>query len=133
MAYTGTHDNDTAPGWWTSEGGDSTRSAEDIRREKARALRYLAADGLEMNWTLIRTLLASVASTVVFPIQDVLGLGSEARMNRPGTASGNWRWRLARSDLQPALAERLRGLCELYDRGSPLEAASRSNQRSAVR
>jgi 4-alpha-glucanotransferase len=118
VAYSGTHDNDTVLGWWASAGGDSTRSADDVGREKAQALGYLAASGAQMNWTFIRALLASVAGTVVFPMQDVLGLGSEARMNRPGTAAGNWRFRIASSDLKPATAARLRELSELYGRAS---------------
>lgn len=116
VAYSGTHDNDTVLGWWASEGGDSVRSADDIRREKARALAYLRSDGREMNWTAIATLLASVADTVIFPLQDVLGLGSEGRMNRPSTASGNWRWRFREGDLGPALAGRLGELTGLYGR-----------------
>jgi 4-alpha-glucanotransferase len=117
VAYTGTHDNDTAMGWWSSGGGaDSTRTAAQVDAEKALARRYLATDGREMNWALIRALLASVADTAVIPLQDVLGLGSEARMNRPATASGNWRWRVRAEELEPALADRLRGLTEVYGR-----------------
>ncbi len=116
MAYSGTHDNDTVMGWWTSEGGDSTRSAADVREEKARARAYLDTDGSEMNWTMIRTLMASVAGTVVFPVQDVLGLGSEARMNTPSVPSGNWRWRVQHNALTPQLAHRLREMTILYER-----------------
>ena len=94
VAYTGTHDNDTAMGWWRSEGGDSTRTLRDVTEEKAWARAYLNTDGSEMNWVLIRTLMASVADRVLFPMQDVLGLGSEARMNTPSVPSGNWRWRM---------------------------------------
>ncbi len=116
VAYTGTHDNDTVAGWWRSDGGDSTREPEDVIREKALACSYLCTDGTEMHWVLLRALHASVAGTVVAPVQDLLGLGSEARMNRPGTAAGNWRWRLREGQLTPALSERLAGLTELYDR-----------------
>jgi 4-alpha-glucanotransferase len=115
-AYTGTHDNDTVMGWWRSVGGDSTRSAEDIAAEKAKARAYLATDGSRMNWAMIRALMASVADTVVFPMQDILGLGSEARMNTPSVASGNWRWRMT-----PAHVRELPHLCEmveLYGRAS---------------
>jgi len=113
-AYTGTHDNDTAMGWWRSEGGDSTRTPEDVVVEKERARRYLAAGGSdEMNWVMIRALMASVADTVVFPMQDVLGLGSEARMNTPSVASGNWRWRM---EEPAAKVGRLREWAELYGR-----------------
>jgi len=116
VAYTGTHDNDTVLGWWASEGGDSTRTPESVRREKDRARRYLATHGREMNWVMIRAVLASVASTAVAPLQDVLGLGSEARMNRPSSPSGNWRWRLCAGDLAPGLAARLGELAGLYGR-----------------
>ena len=117
VAYTGTHDNDTTVGWWRSTGaGDSTRSDEDIRRERDFARRYLATDGAEIQWTFIRALEASVADTVLIPLQDVLGLGSEARMNRPATLGGNWRWRYRAGALKPELAARLREMAELYDR-----------------
>ncbi len=116
VAYTGTHDNDTVLGWWASEGGDSTRSAEDVRAEKDLARRYLGTDGADMNWVLVRAVLASVASTAVVPLQDVLGLGSEARMNRPSSASGNWRWRFRPGALSPRLADRLGDLAGLYGR-----------------
>ncbi|MCM2332617.1 MAG: 4-alpha-glucanotransferase, partial [Anaeromyxobacteraceae bacterium] len=117
VAYTGTHDNDTVAGWWASEGGDSTRTAAEVAAEKALARRYLDTDGADMPWVLLRALMASVAGTVVAPVQDVLGLGSEARMNRPGTPAGNWRWRLREGSLTPALASRLAELAALYDRG----------------
>jgi 4-alpha-glucanotransferase len=116
VAYTGTHDNDTALGWWCSRGGDSTRTTEDIAEEKSHAQAYLATDGREMNWTLIRALMASVADTVLFPAQDLLGLGSEARMNTPAVASGNWRWRMRPGSLTPELAARLRELAYLFER-----------------
>lgn len=117
VAYTGTHDCDTTVGWWTSEGaGDSTRSADDIRREREYTRRYLNTDGSEIHWVFIRALLASVADTVLIPLQDVLGLGSEARMNRPATLAGNWRWRYRPEMLEPGTAERLRELTELYER-----------------
>ncbi len=117
VAYTGTHDNDTALGWWSSGGsGDSTRTPEDVRREHAFARRYLATDGAEMNWVLIRAVEASVADTAMAPLQDVLGLGTEARMNRPSVPSGNWRWRFREGALAPALAGRLGELAGLYGR-----------------
>ncbi len=117
VAYTGTHDCDTTVGWWGSEGrGESTRSDEDIRRELDFARRYLNTDGKEIHWTFIRTLEASVADTVLIPMQDVLGLGTEARMNQPATMGGNWRWRYRAGDLNPELAQRLRELAELYER-----------------
>jgi len=87
-----------------------------VAREKDLALRYLATDGREMHWTLIRAALASVADTAIIPLQDVLGLGSEARMNLPGRESGNWTFRVSPDQLGPEPVRRLRELVELYQR-----------------
>ncbi len=117
VVYTGTHDNDTTVGWWNSKpGADSTRTDEEIAEEKDFAAQYLNTDGREINWTLIRAALASVADTVLIPLQDVLGLGGEARMNLPGRKAGNWGFRFTWDQLTPDLAQRLRVLVELYDR-----------------
>ncbi len=116
VAYTGTHDNDTAMGWWLGGAGDSVRTPQAIAREKAFAKAYLATDGRDMNWVMIRALLASVADTTVVPLQDVLGLGSEARMNVPATVGRNWRWRFREEQLQPEHGDRLLDLVRLYDR-----------------
>lgn len=116
VAYTGTHDNDTAMGWWRSAGGDSTRTAQNVEEEKAYARRYLATDGAEVNWMMIRALLGSVADTVLFPMQDVVGVGSEGRMNVPSVASGNWRWRVQAEEITGAAAARLKEMVEVFDR-----------------
>jgi 4-alpha-glucanotransferase len=117
VAYSGTHDSDTTVGWWLSKGrGESTRSDDDIRRERDFAMRYLDTDGHEIHWVFIRTLLASVADTVLIPMQDVLGLGTEARMNLPATLGGNWRWRCRSGALTPELTQRLGELTQLYER-----------------
>ncbi len=117
FAYSGTHDNDTTAGWWSSSGElDSTRSAEEVAKEKQEALEYLNTDGREMSWVFIRELMKSVADTVVFPLQDVLGEGSEARMNTPGKGNGNWSWRFAGGMLTAEHAQRLRRMVELYER-----------------
>jgi 4-alpha-glucanotransferase len=123
VAYTGTHDNDTTVGWWTSSGAsDSTRTPEMIAAERDHTLRYLGlTSGDGINWSFIRALMASVASTVVFPAQDLLGLGSAARMNMPSTLGTNWLWRLEPGALTPAIAARLAEMVKLYDR---LPAAS---------
>ena len=119
VAYTGTHDNDTVEGWWASRAGvGSTRTAQQIEAERARALAYLGADGRQMHLTLLRAVYASVAELAMAPMQDLLGLGSEARMNTPGTASGNWRWRLKAGAFGPDVAARVRSLAELYERSS---------------
>ena len=76
VAYTGTHDNDTVVGWWTSAAGAAAFAAPaDVAEEMEYARRYLNTDGHEINWVMIRTLMASVADTVLFPLQDVLGVG----------------------------------------------------------
>ncbi len=117
VAYTGTHDNDPVIGWWRSQGSaDSTRTPEDVGREIEFARRYLDTDGSEINWVMIRALMASVADTVIFPLQDVLGLGSEARMNMPSKPSGNWRWRVRKEMLTSEIRERLKLLSTTYDR-----------------
>jgi 4-alpha-glucanotransferase len=116
VVYTGTHDNDTTVGWWTSDVGHTTRSLAEIEEERAFTRRYLATDGREIHWDFIRAVLASVAETAIVPAQDLLGIGHEARMNRPGTPSGNWRWRLQPGQLTSAIAERLAGLTETFDR-----------------
>ncbi len=116
-AYSGTHDNDTTAGWWSSkDAAHSTRSAEELETERAFARRYLHFESDAIHDVFIRTLIGSVADTVIFPLQDLLGLGSEARMNSPGRAGGNWRWRNQPGVLTPGLAAHLRELNETYDR-----------------
>jgi 4-alpha-glucanotransferase len=120
VVYTGTHDNDTTLGWWTSAGVlDSTRSQEEILKEREFALKYLGSDGREIHWAFIRCILASVADIAITPLQDIMGLGSEARMNLPARPSGNWRWRYAAELLTDEIRERLRRLTEIYGRSSP--------------
>jgi len=106
VAYPGTHDNDTFVGWF--------RKASLAERRKA--LEYLDTPPRDLHWQMIRSLMSSVADTVILPTQDLLGLGEAARMNVPGTAAGNWRWRLKPGALTPQLAKRLRRLAKLYGR-----------------
>jgi 4-alpha-glucanotransferase len=117
-AYTGTHDNDTTVGWWTSSGAkDSTRTPEDVSQEHAFARAYLdLKDDEAINWRLIRGVESSVADLAIIPLQDVLGLGSEARMNLPGTSSGNWGWRFQPGALRPELTRRMDEMVQIYDR-----------------
>ncbi len=109
VAYSGTHDNDTVVGWFSSEAGaGSTRSADEIEAERKVTLDYFGTDGSEIQWDFIRSLYFSDAGATIVPVQDVLGLGSEARMNTPGLPSGSWGWRLADMDaLDPELAKLL--------------------------
>ncbi len=117
VAYTGGHDNDTTVGWWTSSGrGESVRTAEDIRKEREFTRAYLGFKDEPVHWVFIRTVMASVANTAIIPLQDVLGLGSDARMNLPGTVSGNWKWRYQSKALTKEITQRLRELTILYDR-----------------
>ncbi len=123
VVYTGSHDNDTTAGWF-HDPGSGTRSAEQTDKERRTALTYLGHDpaapieaaGGEIHWQMIRTVLMSVGNVAIIPAQDLLGLGSEARMNRPGVERGNWAFRLAGGALTPAIADRLRALCVTYDR-----------------
>jgi 4-alpha-glucanotransferase len=125
VVYTGTHDNDTTVGWWTSAGAaDSTRTDDEVQDERARALAYLDAEGRDIHWAFIRAALASVADTAIVPLQDVLGLGSEARMNLPGRGSGNWRWRFTDGSLTDEIRERLRKMAELYGRTAAVAPAA---------
>lgn len=118
VAYTGGHDNDTTVGWWNSSGtSDSTRTPEDVRKEHEFATDYLdMKDNSEINWVMIRAVLGSVADMAIVPLQDVLGLGNSARMNLPGTVSGNWKWRYRAGALDQKFSERLRHLANLYNR-----------------
>jgi 4-alpha-glucanotransferase len=118
VVYTGTHDNDTTVGWFHDTGrGWTTRTPQQCERERAEALRYLASDGLEIHWDLIRAAIASVADLAIVPAQDLLGLGSEARMNRPGALGPeNWSWRLTSLDALAAPLDRLADLTHTYGR-----------------
>jgi 4-alpha-glucanotransferase len=117
VVYTGTHDNDTTVGWWNATAGaDSTRTVQQIAQEHDFTQRYLGIDGREIHWSMMRAALASVANTALVPMQDILGLGSEARMNLPGRPSGNWRFRFTWEQLTPEIVQRLRDLTALYGR-----------------
>ncbi len=117
VAYTGTHDNDTTVGWFNSGAGKgSTRDDSQIRREHDFCLNYLDSNGDEINWDFIRTVWSSVSASAVAPMQDLLGLGNDARMNLPASTIGNWNWRCRESDFLDEIAERLRNLTEIYGR-----------------
>jgi 4-alpha-glucanotransferase len=117
VSFSGTHDNDTTVGWWRS----LQRSARSSRRSPDAATLhrvkcYFQRDGHEIHWSLIQAVLTSVANVAVIPMQDVLGLGSEARMNLPGKPNGNWRWRLEPRQIDENIARRLRDLTEVSGR-----------------
>ncbi len=103
VIYTGTHDNDTTLGWW--------KTAAEHERRAVHALVGPCEDGV--NWALIRLAQSSVANLSVFPLQDVLGLGSEARINTPSQQDGNYHWRYQQGCLTPDLARKLAELAEV--------------------
>jgi len=110
IAYTGTHDNNTIRGWFEKEARPE---------EKRRLFRYLGRtlETEELHWELIRLALMSVAKTVILPMQDILGLGEDARMNRPATVSGNWEWRLLPGQITAEVGSKLLEMTEVYGRG----------------
>jgi len=105
VVYSGTHDNDTTRGWYEKS---STESERDFAR------RYLGRDGGDIAWDFIRLAFSSVADLAIVPMQDVLGLGTEARMNLPGRPAGNWGWRLQPGQLNDQIQNRLKELAKLY-------------------
>jgi 4-alpha-glucanotransferase len=110
VVYTGTHDNDTTRGWWDAR----TREERDALES------YCTATDPEIEWRLIRMAMASVCRSAIVPLQDVLGLGRETRMNTPGTSSGqNWTWRAGEQCFPEGAARRLRTLSEIYGRNRP--------------
>ncbi|WP_295541149.1 4-alpha-glucanotransferase [uncultured Thiohalocapsa sp.] len=106
VVYTGTHDNDTTLGWYEALPAEARRSVDD----------YLGLPGEPMPWPLIRTALGSRANLAILPMQDVLSLDGDHRMNTPGTADGNWTWRFAWEQVTPELPARLARLVRLYGR-----------------
>ena len=117
VVYTGTHDNDTTAGWFRSVAGEgSTRTAKQIECERQFCMQYLKTEGEEIHWDFVRAVFASVANTAIVPMQDLLGLGTEARMNLPNSTAGNWLWRYKEGDVSDELAGRLRNLSDLYGR-----------------
>jgi len=109
VLFTGTHDNNTTRGWF---------KRETTPEDRKRIFRYLGREVSEeeISWELIRLAMMSVADTVIFPMQDLLSMGEEARMNRPSTTEGNWVWRLMPEQLAHPLAHRLKEMTEIYGR-----------------
>lgn len=109
VCYTGTHDNDTTLGWYQKASPES----------RAKVNAYMNTDGKDISWDFIRTCFGSVSEMAIVPLQDVLGLDSNARMNTPGTTSNNWQWRYTQDMLSDAIANRLREISVLYGRTEP--------------
>lgn len=112
IAYTGTHDNNTTLGWWNSVS----------EQEKDFARLYLGSDDQDILWDMMRALSKSVANIVIFPMQDVLGLSSEHRMNFPGHQHGNWEWRFSWNQVQPEYTHALAQMSAEYGRIPPINA-----------
>ncbi len=109
VGYTGTHDNDTVMGLFHSgPGGDSTRTQEQVDAERRTILNYTKTDGSELNWDYINAVFQSKSRLAVAPLQDVLGLGSESRMNVPGKLADYWTWRFTWEQFTPDLQARLK-------------------------
>lgn len=106
VVYPGTHDNDTTLGWWANLAG----------HEREYVCRYFGSDGKDIHWDMIRATMASVAEFAIVPMQDVLGLGSEHRMNQPGEMRGCWEWRFDWDKVTPQHAGRLADFARLYGR-----------------
>jgi len=106
VAYTGTHDNDTLAGWL----------AQASEAERAYIVRYAGYEGADSPPALLRELMKSTAAWAIAPLQDLLGLGTEARMNKPSTLGGNWCWRMEEGAFSPAVAASLKELSRLYGR-----------------
>ncbi len=117
VVYTGTHDNDTTIGWFTTKPGvQTTQTREEVEAERRYVLDYVGHDGREINWDMVRLAFSSVAGLAMVPLQDLLGLGSEARMNFPAKENGNWEWRFRAGMLTPAIQDRLKNLTRIYER-----------------
>lgn len=110
VVYTGTHDNNTVIGWWEKDAGSA---------EKERFFKYIGSemDYSDLNWEFIRLAMSSAADTAIIPMQDVLGFGADAKMNRPSTKSGNWEWRLTPGYYQEELVAKLKEITESSGRG----------------
>lgn len=114
--YTATHDHNTTVGWHAEPGTQSTQTEEEIEAEREFVRRYAGTDGREIHWDFIRLALGSVAWIALYPMQDVMGLGTESRMNRPGAGSGNWEWRFTFDMLTANDRRRLAELTDTYER-----------------
>lgn len=109
VVYTGTHDNNTTLGWWTDD-------ASELERANLQTYLQTIHHDDDIVWAMIRAAARSVASICIFPLQDVLHLGSEARMNTPAASDGNWAWRYGMHALHPDFATQLAALMEMTDR-----------------
>ena len=122
ICYTGTHDNDTTYGWYQSL---KPKHQDRIRR-------YLNTDANIVHYDMIRAAMSSIAKFSIYPIQDILGFGSDCRMNTPSVAAGNWAFRFRADHLTPALAANLRQMTELFGRCKPLVEDDEVDEKEAL-
>mgnify|MGYP001820063246 FL=1 len=109
VCYTGTHDNDTTVGWFNG-GNDDTRSEQEIIKQRKNAIKVTAGTEESIHLDMIRLAFNSKARLAIVPIQDLLGLGSESRLNIPGTTSNNWSWRVTDKQLSPEFCKSVANL-----------------------
>jgi 4-alpha-glucanotransferase len=122
VVYTGTHDNDTSLGWMETAPKPSVQFAKDY-------LNLTEEEGL--NWGMMRGAWSSVADLAIVPMQDIIGLGSEARINTPSTLGDNWKWRATAEQITPALAKRLYTYTEMYGRLSQTSLDEKAKKAAA--
>jgi 4-alpha-glucanotransferase len=126
VVYTGTHDNDTSMGWMETAPKASVQFAKEY-------LNLTEEEGY--NWGMMRGAWSSVADMAIVPMQDLIGLGSEARINTPSTLGDNWKWRATEAQITPALAKRLYQYVEMYGRINPVileEKAKKAAEKKAA-
>jgi 4-alpha-glucanotransferase len=116
VVYTGTHDNDTTVGWYYMTPGSTGQTAGQVIEEREFVRRYVGPTEEPIHWAINRLALGSVGHTAIIPLQDILGLGSTARMNIPGHATGHWGWRFEYSQLTPEVRSRLAEMTFVYGR-----------------
>jgi 4-alpha-glucanotransferase len=109
VVYTGTHDNNTTLGWWQQD-------ASEVERTNVQTYLHRIDSDADIVWAMIKAAAGSVATTCIFPLQDILHIGSEGRMNTPAAAGGNWNWRFGLNDLHPDFAVQLAAIMEMTDR-----------------
>jgi 4-alpha-glucanotransferase len=121
IVYSGTHDNNTTVGWW-----NSSEASQGIKDHLGRYVGHYVA---EVQWEMIRLAMGSVARMSVVPLQDLLGLGAEARMNTPGVESGNWAWRFVPAQFDGLPRQRLREITRFYARNPGATATAPDHSR----
>ncbi|WP_082989777.1 4-alpha-glucanotransferase [Woeseia oceani] len=118
VCYTGTHDNDTTLGWYRGSPGD-LRSADDIAATRHKVHVLTSSDGSDVANAMIKAAFSTKARLAIAPLQDYLGLGSEARLNIPGTTANNWRWRVTEAALSDSLSAQIAGMVDTAGRRPP--------------